>query len=79
MFPIKLNDHLYVNPDAIVLFEFTPNTNSDKAFLTLIFENTELSHLYLRGDEAVEAFANWKAAHASQDRADRKQGGGGSE
>jgi|GEM_PF-2761133 len=76
MFPTKLTDHLYVNPDAIVLIDFTPNENGDDAFITVIFENPDLSHLYLRGAKAVEAFGNWQAAHESQQRADKRKDGG---
>jgi hypothetical protein len=66
MFPIKLTEYLYINPDALLLVELAPKTEANDAFLTVIFENPELSHLYLRGPKALEAFVNWQAAHEGQ-------------
>jgi hypothetical protein len=75
MFPIKMTEHLYINPDALLLVELAPNKEANDAFLTIIFENSELSHLYLRGAKAEEAFANWQAAHEEQ-RQTKQHGGG---
>jgi hypothetical protein len=75
MFPIKLTEHVYVNPNAVVLVELTPNNDGGEVFLTVVFENPDLSHLYLRGPEAVEAFANWQTAHQAQERAETQSNG----
>ena len=67
MFPIKLTDNEYVNPEAILHDEFSPGSN---AVFTLIFQNTEFDPLQFRGAVAEEAFANWKAAYAERAQAE---------
>ena len=65
---IKLTAHLYINADAVVFIELAPGKESGDAFLTVIFENPELSHLYLRGAIAEQAFENWEKAYEERER-----------
>ena len=65
---VKLTDTLYIRAEAVVFIDFTPGKESEEAFLTLIFDNPELSHLYLRGSVAELAFANWEKAHEQRER-----------
>lgn len=64
MFPIKLNENRYLNPEAAADIEYTPTgVFSDHSFFTVLFLNSQLQPLHLKGDVAEEAFANWKTAH----------------
>jgi len=62
MFPIKLTENRYMNPEAAADIEYTPTgVFSDHSFFTVLFLNNQLSPIHLKSDEAEEAFANWKA------------------
>jgi len=68
MFPIKITENEYVNPDAVLFALFTPNgaSSSDPAVFVLVFEDPEVLDRVYKGPEAEEAFENWKRAYARQ-------------
>jgi hypothetical protein len=68
MLHIRLTDNLYVSADAVILIELAPGKETESAFLTLVFDNPEFSHLYLRGAIAEQAFANWEKAQEERKR-----------
>jgi hypothetical protein len=69
MFPVRLTENRYVNPDAIADIEYTPKgSRSDDAFFTVLFLNNQTPLVHLKGDEADEALENWKAAHEEKRR-----------
>ena len=64
MFPVKLTENRYLNPEAAADIEFTPKgVLCEDAFFTVLFLNNQLLPIQLKGSEADEAFANWKATH----------------
>jgi hypothetical protein len=68
MFPIKLLETEYVNPDAVQYVQLIPKGQgaSDAAVFRLFYRNTEFLPLEYRGAEAEEAFENWKTAYARE-------------
>jgi hypothetical protein len=65
MFPIKLTEHHYINPDAVLYAEFRPgDAEGDDAGFAVVLRNNDYNPLWFRGPQAEEAFSNWKAAYA---------------
>lgn len=61
MFPIRLTEHVYVNPEAIVEIEYIPaGRYCDYPLFRAIHQNPDLNAVQLKGPEADEAFANWE-------------------
>jgi len=64
MFPIKLTEHVYVNPEAIVEIEYIPaGRYCEYPLFNVIHENPDLHVVTLKGSEADEALANWQNAY----------------
>jgi hypothetical protein len=76
MLPIKLTQHLYLNPETIAQAEYTPKGRLGiHEFFTVLFSNSDLQPVHLKGEEADEAFTNWKAWHEEEmGRANLKSG-----
>lgn len=70
MFPIKLTEYRYVNPEAVLQTHFWPEGDNrcNKPLFIVVFENTDFSPEYVWGDEALEAFENWRLAYVSHNQ-----------
>jgi len=68
MFPIKLLETEWVNPEAVLHVDFIPKNQSasQAAVFNLSFQNTDFYPLQYRGADAEEAFDNWKEAYARE-------------
>jgi hypothetical protein len=56
---IKLTEAHYVDPEAVA--QAYLDKLYDGPFMEVFFKAEHLGSTYFRGDEAVEAWANWKA------------------
>jgi hypothetical protein len=64
MFPLKLTENLYLNPEGIADIEYTPKGKlGNDPFFNVRFLNNQLLAIHLKSDEADEAFLNWRAAY----------------
>lgn len=60
MFPMKLTDAHYINPQRVAYISFRPKQATTAAALVVVFTSNELLPLELRGDQAEVAIANWQ-------------------
>jgi hypothetical protein len=66
MIPIKLTENDYINPEAVCRLHCHPKTDDRRAAMTIVFTDEDQLPLYLHGEEAEEAIANWRSFHQQQ-------------
>ena len=72
MIPIKLTENDYINPEAVCRLHCHPKTDDWRAAMSIVFTDEDQLPLYLDGEEADEAIANWRnfhRQHSSQNKA----------
>jgi len=65
MIPIQLTENDYINPEAVCRLHCQPKTDDRRAAITIVFTDEDQLPLYLHGEEAEEAIANWRKFHAA--------------
>ena len=60
MIPIQLTENHFVNPEAVCRLHCQPKTDDRRAAITIVFTDENQLPLYLHGEEAEEAIANWR-------------------
>ena len=76
MIPIKLTENYYINPEAVCRLHCHPKTDDGRAAMTIVFTDEDQLPLYLHGEEAEEAIANWRnfhQQHSSQNKTAQPQ------
>lgn len=63
MFPIKLTESHYINPEAIDQLSIRPKTDERSADLCIVFSDENQVPLEVYGEEAEEAMMNWRNFH----------------
>ncbi|WP_031496195.1 hypothetical protein [Bryobacter aggregatus] len=66
MIPIQLTENDYINPEAVCRLHCQPKTDDRRAAITIVFTDEDQLPLYLHGEEAEEAIANWRSFHQRQ-------------